>query len=132
MTDKQEKSPAAKLRERLVSDKAMTQSEWIAELRKIDPIDWNNKLLSTRFFEKVYRISPSTMRNYRSGYYFANNGDKYWLTELHETLHHLQPGGGHPKADLPGGAVKTTIPWMNEWLRKIGKEDKIPRFLKHM
>lgn len=132
MNETKEITPAAALRIRLIEDRTRTQGEWIAKLRTYDPIDWNNKLLSTRFFEKVYRISASTMRNYRQGYYFSNTGTQLWFTEMKESLHHLQPGGAHPMADLKGGAVKMTIPWMNHWLRKIGKEDRIPKFLKHL
>lgn len=108
----------------------ISRSTYIAEMQEVDPVKLPNKLWPTKAICSVYRLSPYSMRNYRKGFYFKANGEIKWITPNHDKLKHI--GQGQEPLTTPGGDVKYTIPWVNDFLRKIGRADRIPTFLRHL
>lgn len=108
----------------------VSRSEYIAEMQAVDPTKLPNKLWPTKAICSVYRISPFSMRNYRKGFYFNGKGEIRWILPDQSKLKHI--GQGQEPLTVQGGDVKYTIPWVNDFLRKIKREDKIPTFLRHL
>lgn len=106
------------------------QDEAIMEIQTLGSAELPNKLWPTKYICAVYGLSIFTLGNYRRGYYYTNDGTKTWFTENHDKLKHI-PQGQPPLTDA-NGSVKYTIPWVNEFLRKLGKEQSIPAFLRHL
>lgn len=110
--------------------KKIGRSQYIAEIKSIDPVKLPNKLLTTRAICSIYGVSKYSMRNYRKGFYFKPDGEIKWITPEHDKLKHV--GQGQEPLTHAGGDVKYTIPWVNDFMRKIGRADKIPSFLRHL
>jgi hypothetical protein len=99
-----------------------TASYYRTWLQQLPPDDLKYVEITTEVLCKVYRVSWTTLRNYRRGYYHSMMGYMKWFTDEHDTLQHNE--------QAKGGALTYKISWVNEFLRLTGQDDKIPSFLR--
>jgi len=102
----------------------------IEQVSSLDISSLKSKLFTTHEISVLFEISKYTLRNYRKGFYFESDGGIKWFTDLHDRLNHI-PQGQLPNSKS-GGPVTYKLEWVNDFLRKIGQEKKIPPFLRHV
>lgn len=71
----------------------------------------------------IYDISYQTLKNWRRGSYFRGNKKVFFL-ENGTFLNHTPPE--------PGSSVLYMLRDVNKWIRKIGREDSIPDYLREL
>lgn len=85
----------------------------------------------------LYSMSPITLNNYRRGYYFAARKKsskalrktyKKWFFEDRSKLRHLPQRA----VQRSRNGVLYKVAWVNDYLRRIGREAAIPPHLQNL